>query len=174
MFYAVCYDASERERTSDRTSAKGHSKGPIGPAEHLYLYEKTSVEDHAWTIVEHGSWGKMTILFNKLFFVFNGHKLVNDTDYTLISYKEPRHYLASSRLCYPWNWHSRCRRKRPHNGIDATISVQLYTDPDEAPASDEYSGIGAKIWLVLSSDMVGTTLQNWNASAYLFEGRLLT
>jgi len=40
--------------------------------------------------------------------------------------------------------------------------------------SDEYSGEGAKIWLVLSSDMSGTTLQGWNPADYLFEEKLLT
>jgi hypothetical protein len=150
--------------------AKGHSKGPMGPAEHLHLYEKTPVEGTAWTIVEDGSWGKMTILFNKMFFVFNGHKLVADTQYTLISYKEPGNnwpatdcaILGTGTADVDGNVH-----------IIGFLMPLLVYNNYPTDTSDEYSGTGAKVWLVLSSDMIGTTLQGWNPAEYLFEGELL-
>jgi hypothetical protein len=154
--------------------AKGLAKGPMGPAEHLYLYEKTPVEGHAWTICEHCSWGKMIILFNKLFFVFNGHNLVNDTDYTLISYNEPGTTWPATDCVILGTGTADADGNVHIMGLMPPLVYNSYTDPDETPASDEYSGIGAKIWLVLSSDMDGTILQGWNPADYLFEGKLLT
>lgn len=158
-------------------SAKGPPAGrpvkhgrAVGPAEHLYLYEKTPVAEGAWPLVEDGAWGKMIALrFYKMFFVFNGHELVADSSYTLISYKEPGAswpatdcvVLGSGTADADGNVH-----------IMGFIPALVYnTYPTET--SDEYSGTGAKIWLVLSSDMDGTTLQGWNPTEYLFEGRLL-
>lgn len=69
------------------------AKGPNGPAgnsnkAHLYLYEKDPSD---WSIVDGGAWGKMTYdqsgpAFN---YVFNGHGLVPDNEYTLIYYPDP-------------------------------------------------------------------------------------
>ena len=155
--------------------AKGHEKGPMRFAEHLYLYEKTPVQEDAWPIVENGSWGKMTILFYKMFFVFNGHQLVEGTEYTLISYKEPDPagswpatgcVILGTGIADPdGNVHIM--------GLMPDLVINDYTDG--TPTSDEYKGqIGAKIWLVLTSDIKGTELSGWNPEDYLFEGRLLT
>ena len=149
---------------------KGLAKGPMGPAEHLYLYEKTPVEDHAWTIVEHGSWGKMTILFNKMFFVFNGHKLVADTQYTLISYREPGNTWPATN-CAILGTGTADANGNVH--IMGFLMPLLVYNEYPTDTSNEYSGTGAKVWLVLSNDMDGTTLQDWNPAEYLFEGDLL-
>ena len=156
--------------------AKGHTKGAMGLAEHLYLYEKNPVEEHAWPIVEDGAWGKMTALrFYKMFFVFNGHQLVEGTGYTLISYKEPDPagswpatgcvILGTGTADTDGNVHIM--------GLMPDLVINDYTDG--TPTSDEYKGqIGAKIWLVLTSDMEGPDISGWNPAAYLFEGKLLT
>jgi hypothetical protein len=160
------------------TSAKGPPEGrpikhtkAVGPAEHLYLYEKTPVAEDAWPIVEDGAWGKLiTLRFYKMFFVFNGHQLIADTHYTLISYKEPGATWPATDCVILGT------------GIadgDGNVHIMGFMPPlvsntYPTATSNEYSGIGAKIWLVLSGDMDGTTLQGWNPTDYLFEGRLLT
>jgi len=148
---------------------KGHL-GPIWRAEHLYLYEKTPVEYGAWMIVEYASWGKMTLLFHKMFFVFNGHKLVADTEYALISYKEPGDAWPATENVILGTGTADADGNVHIMGVMPLLVYNGY--PTET--SDEYSGEGAKIWLVLSSDMSGTTLQGWNPADYLFEEKLLT
>ena len=145
----------------------------VGPAEQLYLYEKTPVAEDAWPIVEDGAWGKMTALrFYKMFFVFNGHQLVEGTEYTLISYKEPD-------PAGTWPATGCVILGTGTADTDGNVHIMglmppLVFNEYPTPTSDEYSGTGAKIWLVLTSDMDGTTLSGWNPAAYLFEGRLLT
>lgn len=147
-------------------SAKGSLRGPV---DHLYLYEKTSVEGHAWTVVDHGSWGKMTMLFHKLFFVFNGHKLVANVSYTLISYREPGAAWPATNCTILGTGTANAGGNVHIMGLMPPLVINSY--PTES--SDEYSGNGSKIWLVLSSDMNGTTLQGWNPAEYLFEGKLI-
>jgi hypothetical protein len=153
----------------------GHARhvGPMGHAEHLYLYEKTPVEGRAWTIVEHGSWGKMTMIFHKMFFVFNGHKLVADTHYTLISYKEPGTTWPATDCVILGTGTANAGGNVHIMGVMPRLVYNEYP----TLTSDEYQlgegQRGAKIWLVLSSDMNGTTLEGWNPAGYLFEGNLI-
>ena len=51
-------------------------------ASHLYLYQK----DSSWTNVLDGAWGKLTYMSDS--FVFNGHEVAPNTDYTLIYYPD--------------------------------------------------------------------------------------
>ena len=155
-------------------SAKGppaerHARA-VGPAEQLYLYEKTPAAEDAWPIVEDGAWGKMTALrFYKMFFVFNGHKLTEGVHYTLISYNEPGDTWPATENTILGTGTADTEGNIHIMGLLSPLVMNDYpTD-----TSDEYSGTGAKIWLVLSSDMDGTTLQGWNPTEYLFEGRLL-
>ena len=158
-------------------SAKGPPEGrpirrakAVGPAEHLYLYEKTPASEGAWPIVEDGAWGKMIALrFYKMFFVFNGHQLIADTAYTLISYKEPGSDWPATDCVLLGNGTADADGNIHIMGVIPSLVYNTY--PTET--SDEYNGTGAKIWLVLSSDMDGTTLLGWNPTEYLFEGRLL-
>jgi hypothetical protein len=146
-----------------------HSRA-VRPVEHLYLYEKTPVAEGAWPVVEDGAWGKMTALrFFKMFFVFNGHQLVADTEYTLISYKEPGSSWPATE-CVILGTGVANEDGNVH--IMGFLPELVYNEYPTG-TSDEYEGVGAKIWLVLSSDMDGTTLQGWNPTEYLFEGRLL-
>ena len=116
----------------------------------LYLYEK----DISWDIVWGGAWGKMKFnLAGSTFdFNFNGHNLTASTGYSLIYYPEPQ-----------TTW--------PHpvtvlsNGTsDAIGDIHLAGSHD---FNNDMSGI--KIWLVLTSDIVGGSLSGWNPTDYLFE-----
>lgn len=69
------------------------AKGPSAQAgksdtAHLYLYQKDPSD---WSIVSEGAWGKMKygLTGPEFDFVFNGHNLVPETDYTLIYYPDP-------------------------------------------------------------------------------------
>ena len=54
------------------------------------------------------------------------------------------------------------------------VMPQLVYNEYPTLTSEEYHGTGAKIWLVLSSDIVdNTTLQGWNPADYLFEGNII-
>lgn len=116
-----------------------------GQVSQLYLYEK----DSAWAPVEGGAWGQMTFGSNTdgSDFVFNGHGLVPDTDYTLIKY----------------------------NGTDWPVAHCLASGTSNNGGKLNLSGVmdnyGDKVWLVLSSDVDcnADKLIDWNPSAYLFE-----
>jgi len=132
---------------------------------HLYLYEK----DSGWNIVEDGAWGKMKYnLAGPTFdFVFNGHELEPNTDYSLIYYADgwpgdhPGALIASGTSNKGGNIHL---AGSPDLGMDL---------PDSADAN--YPD-GAKIWLVLSDDYDGTNTKMtvWNPTDYLFENNLIT
>jgi hypothetical protein len=142
--------------------------GPQGQADksntaHLYLYEK----DSNWEIVEDGAWGKMKYnLAGPTFdFVFNGHELDPDTDYSLIYYADPwpgdnpGALIASGRSNEDGNIHLA-------GSTDLDMDLP---DPNDANYPD-----GAKIWLVLSDDYDGTKITAWNPAEYLFEYELIT
>lgn len=137
---------------------------------HLYLYEKTGEPD--WEIVEDGAWGKMKYnLTGPAFdFVFNGHGLEVGSTYTLIY--------------YPDGW--------PGTGLiglgsglaneEGDVHIMGSVDTGDLP-SEEYDTNypdGAKIWLVLTSDVecpsedtLGSMV-GWNPTEYLFENNLIT
>jgi len=131
----------------------------------LYLYEKDedgpddiSGNDDDWSIVWDGAWGKMSFKLDDttLDFVFNGHKLEKNTDYTLISYNDP------------WPGSPVCLASGTSNGggnINLAGSVDLGKSE------------GIKIWLVLSSDVDcksdPTAMTAWNSSEYLLEHNLI-
>ena len=138
---------------------------------HLYLDEK----DSNWEIVEDGAWGKMKYnLAGPTFdFVFNGHELDPDTDYSLIYYADkpdrfvdwggdnPGALIASGTSNEDGNIHL---AGSPDLGMDLP-------DPN-----DTNHPAGAKIWLVLSEDYdaTGTKMTAWNPAEYLFEYELIT
>lgn len=72
--------------------AKGKN-GPAGKSNigHLYLYEKWAHADWDWEILDGGAWGKMKYNLSgpEFCFVFNGHGLQPNTDYSLIYYADP-------------------------------------------------------------------------------------
>jgi len=133
---------------------------------HLYLFEK---DPATWQIVEEGAWGKMkyNLAGPEFDFVFNGHELEPNTDYSLIYYADgwpgnnPGALIASGTSNEEGNIHL---AGSPDLGMDLPDSVDA-NYPD-----------GAKIWLVLSDDysVTDTKMTAWNPTEYLFEYALIT
>jgi hypothetical protein len=128
---------------------------------HLYLYEKTGEPD--WDIVEDGAWGKMKYnLAGPTFdFVFNGHELEPNTDYSLIYYKDP--WPGTPATCLASGTSNKGGNINLANSID--LGMDLVDSGVEGDGTD-----GAKIWLVLSGDVTcGTGMTAWDLTEYLFE-----
>jgi hypothetical protein len=140
---------------------------------HLYLYEKDS-NDPNWAIVPNGAWGKMKYnLSGPTFdFVFNGHVLEPSTSYTLIYYPDP--WPGTGLICLG--------NAMSNEGGNVHIAGSVNTG--SLPALSDWNNLsnpnhsvggtvidGAKIWLVLSSDVDFTARRmiGWNPNRYLFE-----
>ena len=144
-------------------------KGKTGQAgksniAHLYLHEK---DPDTWEIVEDGAWGKMkyNMSGDEFDFVFNGHGLEPEADYTLIYY--PDGWPGEGLICLGSG------TVNEEGNIHIAESVELDTDlpatGDEAPLG------GAKIWLVLSDDITcNDQFYGWNPTEYLFEDDVIT
>ena len=129
---------------------------------HLYLYEKNPAD---WSIVDGGAWGKMKYNLSgpELCVVFNGHGLNPGVDYTLIYYPDP--WPGTGLICLGSGM--------ANNG--GNVHIKGCTNTGSLPiVADENDG--AKIWLVLSSDLdcdTGTW-SAWSATEYLFENDVIT
>jgi hypothetical protein len=142
-------------------------KGPNGQAgnsniAHLYLYEKDPV---TWEINEDGAWGKMKYnLSGEMFeFVFNGHGLEAGSDYTLIYYPDP----------WPGNGLICLGSGTANKGGEVHIAESRDIDFLPVVLDDNFPD-GAKIWLVLTSDIeCGASMTGWNPTEYLFEDDLI-
>lgn len=141
--------------------------GPTAPAGksnigHLYLYEKNPAD---WTIVEDGAWGKMTYLLSgpEFSFVFNGHGLEPDTDYTLMYYPDP--WPGTGLICLG--------SSTSNNGGNVNIAASV--DTGDLPITGDTNS-GAKIWLVRSSDVdcENKKMIGWAPTEYLFESDLIS
>lgn len=107
---------------------------------HLELYEK----DTNWDPVVGGAFGRLT--FDTESFVFNGHGLEANTDYTLIRYTDP------------WP------------GSPVCLASGTSNDGGNINLAGEMQNGGPKVWLVLSSDVnCGVAMIGWHPSEYLFE-----
>ena len=152
--------------------------GPHGPAgisniAHLYLYEKDPSD---WSIVDGGAWGKMTYnLSGSTFdFVFNGHGLVPGKDYTLIYYCDP--WPGTPLVCLGTGIVDEFGDVHIMGSVetgDLPMSGDLNANEDTTTYDD--GSTGAKIWLVLSDDVVcGTGIKwPWHPAEYLFEYELI-
>ena len=149
-------------------SAKAGKNGQAGQSNiaHLYLYEKNPSD---WTIVDSGSWGKMT--YNQsgpvFDYIFNGHKLEPNTDYSLIYYADP----------WPGNHPGALIASgTSNNGGNINLSGSVDIGMDLPDADDANYPNGAKIWLVLSDDYDSDNakMASWNPTEYLFEYNLIT
>lgn len=136
-------------------SDKGIRETGKSESEHLYLYEKNPT---TWEIVEGGAWGKMNFSVGR--FTFNGHGLAVEQEYSLIYYPDP--------------W--------PGNGLMVLGTGVAHGDGDvNIRGSFDFAGIpiegdeneGAKIWLVLSSDVGEGKMIGWHPAEYLFEYMLI-
>jgi len=146
---------------------RGHN-GPAGKSHigHLYLVEKNP---DTWEVIENGSWGKMKYILKGLefSFVFNGHKLEANQSYTLIYYPDP----------WPGN-NLICLGNGSTNGNGST-HIKNAVNTSDLPREDDENFLegGAKIWLVLSSDVDNVSetphMVGWNPTEYLFEYDLI-
>jgi len=152
---------------------------------HLYLYEK---DQTTWDIVEGGAWGKMKYnLSGTTFdFVFNGHSLEADTDYSLIYYADfedryvnwggnnPGALIATGTTNLGGQLHLA-------ESIDLGIDLPHPDDAnkeihDYSEAPDYYANAhGAKIWLVPSVcyDAGAKKVDTWSPTRFLFETDLI-
>jgi len=141
----------------------------------LYLYQKTCDNSPDWPIVEDGAWGKMKYNLSgpEFDFVFNGHGLVEGTEYTLIYYPDP--WPGNGLICLGSG------TVNEEGNIHIADSVEIDTDlPIDTDDND-----GAKIFLVLSDDVdcEGQVMTNWTGpwpgnleglNIYLFEDEQIT
>jgi len=113
-----------------------------------YPYPCSPVNDLNWSIVRRGAWGKMEYKFwGPIFnFEFEGHRLEHGKSYTLIYY--PDNWSPGSGLIYLG---SDVADKHGNVHIGGSL------DTGDLPAPYDENSLanppGAKIWLVLSSDI---------------------
>ncbi len=150
--------------------------GPAGKSNvgHLYLYEKDTV---TWQIVEDGAWGKMKYkLSGPTFdFVFNGHELKAEADYTLIYYPDP--WPGNGLICLGSGTANADGNVHVIGSVDTgdlPAGYDLNSDPETT--TDWAGRTGAKIWLVLSDDVdcENAKMIGWTPAKYLFEFDLIT
>lgn len=125
----------------------GLSKGKSGVS-HLYLYEK----DSSWDVVDGGAWAKLTFNAKNDKYVFNGHNLAPNLEYTLVNYG---------------GWPTVAVLGEGVSDKKGNVHIQGTFDVDKLLI--EGSNDGAKIWLVPTSDIDGEAFTTWNPSSYLFE-----
>ena len=139
---------------------------PGGGAQVVRLVEKTAVDTGAYPIIPNGAFGMFQ--YKAEGFKFVGQKLA-PVEYTLINYVEP------------WGTPVGILGKgtpdiRGKLVIEGGAVALIYSDYTlGTPTSDEYAGqgLGAKIWLVPTSDLTGNLFNAWNPTTYLFETTLI-
>lgn len=142
----------------------------------VYLYEKDPTD---WSVIGRGgAWGFLDYrpegtVFK---FLFVGKKLEPFEDYTLIYYPDP--WPGTGLICLGSG-------QADENGKVKIVgkgdpSNPFYVEPPntgDLPADgDANAAYGAKIWLVLSSDVdcnVDQEMTGWNPTEYLFENTLI-
>ena len=145
--------------------ATGAFAGPGGKSNiaHLYLHEKFC-GDPDWSIVEDGAWGKMkyNVSGSTFNFVFNGHGLEAEYNYTLIYYPDP--WPGTGLICLGSGTANR----------GGNVHIAGSVETGDLPIEDDEND-GAKIWLVLSSDVsCDNRMSGWNPTEYLFEYDLIS
>ncbi len=151
------------------SDAGGKGKAGNSNTAHMYFFQK---DMNTWDIVEDGAWAKMAYNASgsEMDFVFNGHGLMPDGEYTLIYYPDP--WPGAGLICLGDG--------TANGGGNVHISGSAATGDLPAEWDDNFES-GAKIWLVASMDvdcegddanlpqMIG-----WAPDEYLFEYDLLT
>lgn len=145
----------------------------------LYLFEKTPLpadpQSGPWPIVQGGAWG---ILRHNLWgedfrFDFHGRNLGPHTEYTLIYYPDP--WPGAGLICFAAG-RSTAAGNLSMADFDFEIGTSLPAQGDANFSANYPSGaVGAKIWLVLSSDVDCNARQmiDWKPAKYLFEFNLI-
>jgi hypothetical protein len=126
-------------------AAKPEDTPKGSPSEHLYLYEK---DNTTWEIVEDGAWGKLTYNTTKGTFVFNGHGVMPETEYTVVRYEDP--WSSHEAVCL--------------GSGESTKGGQVHVSGDMLKG-------GPKVWFVLSADVdcEAGKFTTWNGPDYLYE-----
>jgi hypothetical protein len=131
---------------------------------HLYLFEKNP---ETWEIIKNGSWGKMkyNIMGQRFNFVFIGHSLEPNCNYTLIYYPDP--WPGKNLTCLG-------NASTNHDGNIHIKGSVLTGDLPNKTFDSNYPN-GSKIWLVLTEDVdcENTEMIGWNPTEYLFEHNLI-
>jgi hypothetical protein len=125
------------------------------------------------------AWGKLTytVAGPAFGFVFNGHKLAPDVEYTLIYYPDP--FPGIGVVCLGSEV-ADADGDAHIMGSVVTGDLPISTDRNANPATTTVPGpppvTGAKIWLVPSTDVVcnGGGMTRWQPGSYLFEMKLIT
>jgi len=98
-------------------------------------------------------------------FVFNGHGLEPEEEYTLIYYPDP--WPGTGLICLG-------------SGVaceDGNVHIKESVDTGDMPAESDENDDGAKIWLVLSGDVdcdnAEAEMAGWQPEEYLFEYDLI-
>jgi hypothetical protein len=140
------------------------SSGPAGASNvaFLYLWET----DADGEIVDSGAWGKLKYNLQgaRFEFLFNGHGLEREGDYTLITFPDP--WPATGLICLGRGFSNR----------GGNLHMKGAVDTGNLPAAgDENYPDGARIRLVLSADVdcEARAMTAWNPEAYLFEDALI-
>jgi hypothetical protein len=126
----------------------------------IELWEKDS---ETWDIIGDGAWGKLkySLTGTTFDFHFNGHGLEPLTEYSLIYY--PDSWPGTGLIIFD----TATTNEGGNIIIKGSYEIPyLPTDEDEND--------GAKIWLVLSSDLGDGEMAGWNPGEYLFEYDLIT
>jgi hypothetical protein len=130
----------------------------------LQLFEK---DPTTWEVVEGGARGTMRYTRSgpSFDFVLNAHGLEPELGYSLIYYADP------------WPGHGLMCLGDGVADEYGNVFIRNSVDTGDLPAEyDENFGVGAKLWLVLNTD-VNCDLQQmelWNPTWYLFENELIT
>lgn len=128
---------------------------------YVHLYEKDPM---TWDIVCNGSWGKLKFKSSgeEFDFVFYGYNLDSGVNYTLIYYPDP------------WPGYGLICLGQEKVNSEGKIYIAESVDTGNLPSENDQNE-GAKIWLVLSSDLdcENSKMIGWNPSEYLFERNLI-
>ncbi len=161
----------------------------------LYLFEKTPLQSTGlpvgpWPIVPDGAWGSMSYnLWGPAFdFVFHGRRLVPGGEYTLIYY--PDDWPGENLICLGSGMANGGGnilikgRKAIGTSLPADYDANWTPCGQGDPTACLSGAVGAKIWLVLSSDVdcvgdkdkqppIPPQMTGWNPTEYLFEYNLI-
>lgn len=145
-----------------QTQAENGYTNRNNQAEHVYL---TAKNPSGWSVIEDGAWGKLTYKEDGSF-IFNGHGLVPNEDYSLINFQR-----------VVWQWPASVYVLGADESNDGGQVHIMGTwdesefDFDSTPGTGDDDGY--KVWLVRTSDLTGETLSGWNPANYLFEVDLI-
>lgn len=147
-------------------SAKDSNTSPGNNAvSHLSLSGKDPATGE---ILQDGAWGKMRYRTQgpAFHFVFNGHRLDPNEEYTLIYHPDP--WPGLGLVCIAGG--------SSNNGGNLHLEGSVDLNTDLPAFYDRNYGDGAKIWLVKSgdADCAGRRMTAWEPAKYLFEESLIT